>query len=54
MSSWRGKDGDFCSDGMPHVTRIDRKPKGAGCELKNSADADTKIILQHEIQEGAD
>ena len=21
VSSWRGKDGDFCSDGMPHVTR---------------------------------
>ena len=54
VSSWRGKDGDFCSDGMPHVTRIDRKPKGVGCELKNSADADTKIILQLEIQEGAE
>ena len=55
MSSWRGKDGDFYSDGMPHVTRIDRKPKGVGCELKNSADAaDTKIILQLEIQEGAE
>ena len=25
-----------------------------GCELKNSADADTKIFLQLEIQEGAD
>ena len=54
VSSWRGKDGDFCSDGMPHVTRIDRKPKGVGCELKNSADADKKIILQLEIQEGAE
>ena len=54
VSSWRGKDGDFCSDGMPHVTRIDRKPKGVGCELKNSADVDTKIILQLEIQEGAE
>ena len=54
MSSWRGKDGDFCTDGMPHVTQIDRKPKGVGCELNNSADADTKIILQLEIQEGAD
>eukprot|EP00731_Ephydatia_muelleri_P004705 Em0002g881a len=42
VSSWRGKDGDFCSDGMPHVTRIERKP-GVGCELKNCADADTKI-----------
>ena len=25
-----------------------------GCELKNSADADTKFILQLGIQEGAD
>ena len=54
VSSWRGKDGDFCSDGMPHVTRIERKPKGVGCELKDCADADTKVVLQLEIQEGAD
>ena len=53
VSSWRGNDGYFCSDGMPHVTCIERKPKGVGCELKNCADADTKIILQLEIQEGA-
>ena len=46
--------GDFCSDGIPHVTRIDRNKKGVGCELKNSADADTKIILQFDIQEGTD
>ena len=25
MSSWRGKGGNFCSDGMPHVTGIERK-----------------------------
>ncbi|KAL5506054.1 hypothetical protein EMCRGX_G007620 [Ephydatia muelleri] len=43
VSSWRGKDGDFCSDGMPHVTRIERKP-GVGCELKDCADADTKLL----------
>ena len=54
MSSWRGKDGDFCSDGMPHVTRIERKSKGVGCELKDCANADSKAILQLEIQEGAD
>ena len=56
LSSWRSKDGDFCSDGMPHVTQVERKPKGVGCELKDCADADTKAILQPEIhvQEGAD
>ena len=36
------------------MTRIERKPKGVGCELKDCADADTKVILQLEIQEGAD
>ena len=35
----------FCSDGMSHVTCIDRKSKGVGCELKTYDDADTKIIL---------
>ena len=54
VSSWRGKDGDFCCDGMPHVTCIDRKPKGVGCEIKNCAVADTKVMLQLEIQEGAE
>ena len=36
------------------MTRIERKPKGVGCELKDCANADTKAILQLEIQEGAD
>ena len=49
VSSWRGKDGDFCSDRMSHVTLIERKPKGVGCELEHCADADTKAILQLEI-----
>ena len=30
ISAWRGKDGNYCSDGMPHVTKIKRKPKGVG------------------------
>ena len=45
MSSWRGKDGNYCSDGMPHVTKIERKPKGVGTELKDAACAQTKVIL---------
>ena len=36
------------------MTRIERKPKGVGYKLKDCADADTKAILQLEIQEGAD
>ena len=52
MSVWRGKDGNFCSDGLPHVSKIDRKPKGVGTELKDAADAESKVIIQIEIQEG--
>ena len=52
MSSWRGKDGNYCTDGMPHVTKIERKPKGVGTELKDAACAQTKVILALEIQEG--
>ncbi|KAL5502949.1 hypothetical protein EMCRGX_G009811 [Ephydatia muelleri] len=42
ISAWRGKDGNFCSDGLPHVSKIDRKPKGVGTELKDAADAESK------------
>ena len=54
MSAWRGKDGNFCSDGMPHVTKIARKPKGVGAELKDAADSETNIIIRLELQEGAE
>ena len=33
MSAWWGKDGNYCSDGMPHDTKIERKPKGVEVEL---------------------
>ena len=37
---------------MPHVSKIDRKPTGVGTELKDAADAESKVIIQIEIQEG--
>ena len=49
ISAWRGKDG---SDGMPHVTKIARKPKGVGAELKDAVCAMTQVIIALEIQEG--
>ena len=52
ISLWRGKDGNYCSDGMPHVTKIERKPKGVGAELKDAVCAQTKVIIALEIQEG--
>eukprot|EP00658_Telonema_sp_P-2_P066672 TRINITY_DN5563_c0_g1_i3.p1 TRINITY_DN5563_c0_g1~~TRINITY_DN5563_c0_g1_i3.p1 ORF type:complete len:323 (+),score=36.49 TRINITY_DN5563_c0_g1_i3:154-1122(+) len=45
VSSWRGKDGNYCSDGLPHVTKIARKPEGVGLELKDLACAETKVII---------
>ena len=54
ISAWRGKDGNYCSDGMPHVTKIARKPKGVGAELKDVACAVTQVIIALEIQEGKD
>ena len=51
MSAWWGKDGNCCSDEMPCVTKIERKPKGVGPELKDGACAQTKIIITLEIQE---
>ena len=52
ISAWRGKDGNYYSDGMPHVTKIKRKPKGVGAELKDAACSQTQVIIALEIQEG--
>jgi hypothetical protein len=52
MSYWKGKDGKWRKRGLPHVTKIKRKPKGIGTELKNIADATSGLMLRLEIQEG--
>jgi hypothetical protein len=52
MSAWRGRDGKFDSEGMPHVTKIVRKPKGVGLEIRTLADGRTRIMLFLELQEG--
>ena len=38
MSEWRGRDQRHGDSGCPHVTKIIRKPKGVGMEVKNLAD----------------
>ena len=38
--------------GLPHVTKIARKPEGFGTEYHSLCCAETKIMLQLEIQEG--
>ncbi|KAL5515784.1 hypothetical protein EMCRGX_G001003 [Ephydatia muelleri] len=52
MCAWRRKDENYCSDGMPHVTKIERKPKGVEVELMVAACAETKVMIALEIQEG--
>ena len=49
MSEWRGKDQRHGDSGCPHVTKIIRKPKGVGMEIKNLADCDAGIMMAMEI-----
>jgi hypothetical protein len=51
---WLGKDGQWHHDGMPHVTKIIRKPRSVMAELKSLADAITGIMIALELQEGKD
>ena len=50
MCSWRGCEGGMT--GMPHVTKIPRKPEGVGAELKDVAGVATNLLLHLEIMEG--
>jgi hypothetical protein len=51
ISSWRGRDGTVL-DGMPHVTKIKRKPQGVGLEMKDACDVMSGIMLRLELCEG--
>ena len=48
VSEWRGRDHKHWN-GCPHVTRIARKPKGVGVDIKNLADVETGIMLRLEL-----
>ena len=50
VSEWRERDATHL-EGCPHVTKIIRKPKGVGVEIKNLADSETGIVLVLEIVE---
>ncbi|POM58710.1 Hypothetical protein PHPALM_36607 [Phytophthora palmivora] len=53
MSSWQGREEKYTHDGIPHLTKIKRKPEGVGTEVKSIADGDTGVLLGLEIMEGA-
>jgi hypothetical protein len=52
VSAWRGAEYKWKVEGVPHSTKIPRKPESVGVELKDMADGETGIILAVEIQEG--
>ncbi|POM59331.1 hypothetical protein PHPALM_31954 [Phytophthora palmivora] len=49
-----GKEGKYCHDGMPHKTKIPRKPEGVGAKLKAVADGDAGVLLGFDLMEGAE
>ena len=51
MIKWTGQ-GGWSNKGMPHVTKIPRKPTPVGCEVKNVACADTRIMFHLVLQKG--
>eukprot|EP00731_Ephydatia_muelleri_P012969 Em0007g279a len=54
MSAWKGSDGEYVAEGMPHKTKIARKPEGVGAEMKALACEETGIILKLDMMEGGE
>ena len=52
MSAWKGLSAVFDAEGIPHQTKIQRKPEGIGAEMKAIACGTTSIILQLDLMEG--
>jgi hypothetical protein len=52
MSAWKGLCQMFSAFGIPHLTKIIRKPEGVGAEMKAVASGESGIILGLDIQEG--
>jgi hypothetical protein len=44
-SKWRGKNGHYHIDGLPHVTKCPQKPEPFNLEFKNFCDGDTGIMM---------
>ena len=52
MSAWKGQEGKYSATGIPHATKIQRKPEGIGAEIKCLCDGDSNIMLALDIMEG--
>ena len=53
MCPWLGLD-SWHPNGMPHISKRVRKPKGIGLEFKCVADGETKVMVFLEIVENSD
>jgi len=51
MFEWRGR-GDYDIRGLPHKSKVIRKPKGVGLELKNALCVQSGVMLRYEMLEG--
>ena len=52
MSGWDGADGAYDAHGMPHVTKVVRKPRGVGAEMKAIGCGRSGIIWKLDLLEG--
>ena len=52
MSAWKELSTLFDSNGLPHQTKIARKPEGVGAEMKSVACAESLLILRVDVMEG--
>ena len=54
MLAWVGLCALFIAFGIPHLTKITRKPQGVGAEMKAVACGDSGMLLGFDIQEGTE
>jgi hypothetical protein len=52
MSMWLGLDSEYAVEGLPHLTKIARKPRGVGAEMKAMCDGQSGILMSLELMEG--
>lgn len=52
MSMWLGLDSEYAVEGIPHLTKIIRKPRGIGAEMKAMCCGDSGILMTLELMEG--
>ena len=51
ISAWKGSDGEYVAEGMPHKTKIGHNQRCWGCEMKALACGETGIVLKLDMME---